>query len=61
LSVNPKTRGNYRVTACIRFDCKMRGDSCNRCIGHNRYVKKLTQLLGVEALGGREKDKNEKV
>ena len=35
-----KTRSNYPVEACIRFDCDNREEECDDCIACNRYLMK---------------------
>jgi hypothetical protein len=36
---NSKSRGNWPVRLCMRFDCVNRDDLCNNCIRWDKYKK----------------------
>lgn len=41
----PKSRGNFRVPECMKFDCAARTDeSCAGCIRFSNYKKEVSRL-----------------
>lgn len=39
--MHSKTRGNYPVTKCIKFECKLRNECCKVCRGSDHYLKRF--------------------
>lgn len=33
----PKSRGNFKLGICMKFDCKNRDKKCKECIRFSRY------------------------
>jgi hypothetical protein len=48
-----KSRGNYPVTQCVRFDCANRGANCSQCIGHRLYRASVEPKKREQEKGGR--------
>lgn len=35
-----KSRGNFKIELCIKFDCQNKSIKCKECIRFNKYLKK---------------------
>jgi hypothetical protein len=47
-----KSRGNWRINCCIKFECTNRDRECEKCIKFNKYNTALYGLRGNLGLLG---------
>ena len=38
--MSEKSRGNWQVSVCLKFDCVNRDKKCEDCIGFSEYKKR---------------------
>lgn len=54
-----KSRGNFSIPLCLKFNCKNRGKSCKECIRFSNY-KTLVGELYEEFRKSKEKNESNK-